>query len=153
AAKPELFIVSRHSGAESERARLLGVRLAVCNELEDGERLHEAQLKQLAGGGDLLQARRLYGESFELRPTDKMLLIANHQPVVRGTDAAIWNRQCVFPFDVSIPLERRNPHLVDQLVEELPGILAWAVQGCLAWQKRRLSERPDAVVVATESYR
>jgi Predicted ATPase len=35
---------------------------------------------------------------------------------------------------------------------ELPGILAWAVRGALAWQDRGL-QPPDAVSTATENYR
>ena len=34
----------------------------------------------------------------------------------------------------------------------MPGILAWAVQGCLAWQEHGL-EPPEAVRKATDEYR
>jgi hypothetical protein len=42
--------------------------------------------------------------------------------------------------------------LPEKLQAELPGILAWAVQGCLAWQKDGLGE-PAEVQQATKSYR
>ena len=38
------------------------------------------------------------------------------------------------------------------LLTELPGILAWAVQGCLDWQRSGLRE-PTVVVAATAEYR
>ena len=40
----------------------------------------------------------------------------------------------------------------DRLTAELPGILAWAVAGCLQWQREHL-QTPAAVKAATESYR
>ena len=40
----------------------------------------------------------------------------------------------------------------DKLMAELPGILAWAVEGCLAWQREGLVP-PESVKAATGSYR
>ena len=56
------------------------------------------------------------------------------------------------PFDVSIPKEERDKHLGRKLRAELPGILAWAVKGCLRWQKEGLGE-PAAVATAVAHYR
>src|SRR5262249_32676277 len=41
--------------------------------------------------------------------------------------------------------------LPEKLKAELPGILAWAVQGCLDWQRYGLGE-PDEVRKATSDY-
>ena len=41
---------------------------------------------------------------------------------------------------------------MDKLEEELPGVLAWAVQGCLEWQQVGLRP-PDEVRKATGAYR
>ena len=42
--------------------------------------------------------------------------------------------------------------LEDRLKAELPGILRWAVDGCLAWQRDGLG-MPAEVQKATETYR
>ena len=42
--------------------------------------------------------------------------------------------------------------MLEKLRNELPGILAWAVRGCLKWQKKGLGE-PDEVAEATSQYR
>jgi putative DNA primase/helicase len=42
--------------------------------------------------------------------------------------------------------------LLDKLRQELPGILFWAVKGCLLWQQGGL-EPPQAVKDATAAYR
>jgi hypothetical protein len=41
----------------------------------------------------------------------------------------------------------------ERLQTELPGILAWAVRGCLDWQRMGELGEPDAVVEATAGYR
>ncbi len=42
--------------------------------------------------------------------------------------------------------------LGEKLKAELPGILAWAVKGCLEWQEQGLGT-PEEVKSATEDYR
>ena len=42
----------------------------------------------------------------------------------------------------------QDKSLPAKLLAELPGILNWALQGCLEWQKNGLGE-PDAVTKAT----
>jgi putative DNA primase/helicase len=58
----------------------------------------------------------------------------------------------LIPFTVTIPREERDPQLLEKLQRELPGILAWAVRGCLKWQAEGLGE-PEAVSAATADYR
>ncbi len=58
----------------------------------------------------------------------------------------------MIPFDVTIPEPERDRHLLKKLKEELPGIMAWAVQGCLEWIKNGIGE-PEEVKAATQEYR
>jgi len=53
---------------------------------------------------------------------------------------------------VTIPPEEKDPALFDKLKAEASGILAWAVRGCLEWQREGLRP-PEAVKAATEAYR
>jgi putative DNA primase/helicase len=53
---------------------------------------------------------------------------------------------------VTIPEEEQDQDLIDKLSEELPGILAWAVRGCLEWQETGLKP-PKEVLQATKAYR
>ena len=55
------------------------------------------------------------------------------------------------PFSVVIPPSERDKSLPVKLRTELPGILAWAVRGCLDWQRHGLGE-PKAVIDATADY-
>jgi phage/plasmid-associated DNA primase len=120
-------------------------------EVEDGRRFAESLVKQLTGG-DKIKARFMRMDFFEFPPTHKVFLSANHKPVVRGTDYAMWRRIKLIPFDVTIPDSEKDKRLPKKLSAELPGILAWAVRGCLDWQREGLYEPPE-VTNATEEYR
>ena len=146
-------------------ARLFGCRLAVCSELEEGAALDEALVKDLTGG-DVLTARGMREDYWQFRPTHKVVLVTNHKPEIRGTDEGIWRRPRLIPFRAyfwdsenpkdrakGLPAEnRKDPLLMDKLRMELGGILAWAVEGCLAWQREGLGSAA-AMTDATVAYR
>jgi putative DNA primase/helicase len=147
----ETPLVKRGEGISNDVARLHGARFVSAMEVEQGRRLAEAQVKQLTGG-DLLAARYLYQEFFEFRPQFKLFMGVNHTPVIQGTDHGIWRRLHVVRFAVTIPEAEQDKALMQKLQAELPGILRWAVEGCLTWQAEGL-QRPRAVAEATEEYR
>jgi putative DNA primase/helicase len=103
-------------------------------------------------GGERLTARFLHREWFEFSPEFKIFLGTNHKPEILGTDYAIWRRIRLIPFAVTIPIEEQDRDLAHKLRVEWPGILAWAVQGCLLWQALGL-EPPAEIVKATGGYR
>jgi len=147
----ETFLAQRHKEIRNDIARLAGARFVTALEVEAGKKLAESLIKLLTGG-DTVTARFLYSEFFEFKPTFKLFLACNHKPVIRGTDLAIWRRIRLVPFTVTIPEEEQDPHLADKLKQELPGILNWALEGCLAWQRDGLRP-PTQVLEATKSYR
>jgi hypothetical protein len=89
---------------------------------------------------------------WEFSPTHKFHMSVNHKPEVRGTDEGIWRRLKIIPFTVSIPDNEKDTRLDAKLDAELPGILAWAVRGCVDWYQNGLKE-PAAVTAATTEYR
>ncbi len=149
-AAPELLTV-KASSHPTELADLKGARLVASIEVEEGKRLAESLVKQLTGG-DRIKARRMREDFWEFEATHKLLLAANHKPVVRGADHAIWRRIKLVPFDVTIPEHEKDKKLPEMLRAERSGILAWAVRGCLDWRENGLGE-PEEVRVATDAYR
>jgi putative DNA primase/helicase len=145
------LMVRSQQTVNNDIAILRGARFLSAIETDEGQKLAEGTVKQITGG-DKVRARFLFQESFEFTPQFKIWLAANHRPEVKGTDHAIWRRIRLVPFNVTIPKIEQNPHLDTELKEELPGILAWAIEGCLLWQREGLSE-PEAVTKATAEYR
>jgi putative DNA primase/helicase len=148
---PTETLLTRRSGSiPNDVARLRGARLVTAIEAEEGQRLAESMVKQMTGG-DTITARFLRQEWFEFQPEFKLFLATNHKPQIRGTDNAIWRRIRLIPFEVSFPDDLQDKELGRKLQAELPGILAWAVRGCLEWQAAGLGV-PAKVVRATADY-
>lgn len=148
----ETLMAQRNNGGPTaEIARLRGARIILATEAEQGQRLAESLIKQMTGG-DAITARHLYREPFEFFPHFKLMLVTNHIPQIRGTDDGIWRHMRLIPFEVTIPEDERDPKLMQKLEEEWPGILNWAIKGCLQWQKEGLNP-PPVVVNATNDYR
>jgi putative DNA primase/helicase len=103
-------------------------------------------------GSDEISARFLFAEFFDFTPQFKIWIAGNHQPVIRGSDDGIWRRLHLVPFTVTIPAEERDKSLPEKLRGELPGILNWALQGCLEWQKSSL-QPPASIVEAVAEYK
>lgn len=140
-----------HDGIPNDIARMAGARFVKSIEVKEGTRLNEERVKALTGG-DQVTARFLHNEFFEFTPVCKFWISVNHKPIVQGTDEAIWRRIRLIPFEAYFPPEKRDEHLIDKLRAELPGILSWAVTGCLKWQREGL--RPaEKVQQWTDSYR
>ena len=139
------------SGPSPDIADLRGLRYAASSEPGENARLSESTAKYIMSMGTV-KARHLNKEHFEFKQTWKLHMDCNHKPVIRGSDPAIWNRIALIPFDVTIPDEEIDRELPAKLRAESPGILAWAVRGCLDWQRHGLCV-PDAVKDATAQYR
>jgi putative DNA primase/helicase len=103
-------------------------------------------------GGEQITARHLYKNYSEFTPLFKLWFVANDRPHVRATDDAIWRRIRVIPLNVKIPPDEIDPDLPLKLKAELPGILSWAIRGCLEWQQEGLGE-PASVKAATAGWR
>lgn len=152
-APSDLLLAKRgDSSHPTELAALFGMRLVATVEVDDGRRMAESMLKQITGG-DLISARRMREDFWTFAPSHKIFLIANHKPVIKGTDQGIWRRIHLVPFDVTIGEAEKDVNLPDKLSAELPGILAWCVRGCLGWQRLKGLKMPVSVSSATAAYR
>ena len=145
-AEIETFLAARGRPLREDIADMRGRRFVSGQEPLMTGTFAESTLKWLTGG-DKLRARRLYEHSHEFRPSHKLWLAANALPRLSQDDWAAWSRLRVIPFDVSFQ-RRPNRGLKQALRHELPGILRWALVGCLAWLQDGL-QAPAAVAAAT----
>ena len=147
----ETFLRKKDGAIPNDVAKLKGARFVWASENERGSRLSESLIKEMTGG-DKLSARFMRGEFFEFYPEFKPWLATNHKPQVRG-DRALWNRLKLIPFHVTIPKDRQKPRheVMAMFRRELSGILNWALEGCLEWQRSGLGV-PEEVVQATREY-
>lgn len=145
----ETFTASNYDRHPTELAALQGARLVVCNETERGRHWAESRIKELTGG-DTISARFMRQDFFTFKPTFKIFISGNYRPHMRP-DAAMRRRFQLVPFNAQIPRDQIDHDLSNKLEREAGGILAWMVEGCVAWQREGLKP-PPAVVEASEEY-
>jgi putative DNA primase/helicase len=160
--KRVLFYDKHSHDAETAKAALYKLRLGLFLESAEVGRLNAALLKLLAGG-DTISARHPYREYFDFTPEVKLWLFTNHKPRITDDSYAMWYRVVLVPFravfsnnpDVD-PAVRRTPDpLIREKLLQSPhreAILAWLVEGAIAWYREGLQE-PEIVRAAVEEYR
>lgn len=146
----DMFMATHGDRHPTDMAGLRGARIVTSIETEQGSRWAESKLKALTGG-DKITARFMRQDFFEFIPQFKLLIVGNHKPSIRNVDEAMRRRLHMVPFTVTIPPGRRDKTLPDRLLTERDGILAWALAGCLEWQRVGLRP-PAAVMSATDDY-
>lgn len=146
----ETFTVARTERHPTELAGLLGARLVTASETEEGRRWAEARIRELTGN-DTIETRFMRQDFFNFKPQFKLLFSGNHMPTLRTVNKAMTRPFNRIPFAVTIADAQVNTHLTDELKAEWPGVLKWAIEGCLEWQRIGLKP-PKAVTEATESY-
>jgi putative DNA primase/helicase len=159
---PKTLYVKHTEGMATDIAELAGKRFLAGSEGNEGKRLDEALIKRMTGDGDQLTGERKFENPFTFTPQFQIFFATNHAPEIRGTDHAIWRRVQKVPFEVEFwnaekgesgpPELQADTALFEKLRAEMPGILAWAVRGCLEWQRDGLGT-PTEVLEATKTYR
>jgi putative DNA primase/helicase len=150
AAAAEMLMIRKHSEHPAEIAKLAGARMVVCSELDDSQRFNEARIKDLTGG-DMLDARFLYGQPFTFTPTHTMWLYGNKRPQAHTGGMAFWRRVKLIELEHVVPVERRDTALDDKLYAAGGTVLAWAIAGAVDYLTNGQRE-PGSISAATAAY-
>lgn len=144
------FERSNQKEVPNDVAALKGKRFVIASEAKDATLIDEARIKALTGDDDIA-ARHLHQAWFSFRPVLKLWLSVNHRPIIDDDSMGMWRRMKLIPFTQTFD-PTKDTDLEDQFRNELPGILAWAVFGCLDWLEQGLNP-PETVKLAVEDYR
>lgn len=161
---PELLMTAKNPDPEKATPmlmRLANVRLAVAAESKRiAEKLDASLIKRHTGGG-FLSGRANYSAGQQWEMTHKLTLMTNHMPDLDSLDDATrgrihavpferqWNRPGAASHDPDLP--DADPTLYDRLKAERAGILAYLVDGAVAYCTEGL-EAPEAVKAYTRRY-
>jgi len=147
------LVQSSTGGNRGDLVRLMGARLVSSVEVRKGAKFDESILKSVTGG-DAITAAAKYEAELSFYATFSLWLAANDAPTIRDDDEGAWSRVRRVPFVHPLAKDRQDPTMRAKLRE--PGvrsaILAWAVRGCLAWQKTGIGTCA-AVESSTAEYR
>lgn len=135
------------------QADLFGKRFVVASETKAGKTLDERTVKQLTGG-DTITARRLYRDNFSFTPSHTIFFAMNDLPTISDSSYGMWRRVLLVPWEQRVEPGKQDKDKAQRIVDrEGPGVLAWAVEGFQKWHRDSDLAVPDAVRVATDSYR
>ncbi|MDP1572744.1 MAG: phage/plasmid primase, P4 family [Pseudomonadota bacterium] len=133
-----LYDTGRDGGPTTAHMRMHGVRLSWMSEAKESQRVSEGLLKEITSTEEQV-ARPLYADEVQFSPTHHIWLTTNAPLLILGTDNGIWRRLATVPFKRSFEGAEKDEHLEAKLLAELPGILSWAVRGCLDYQRQGLA--------------
>lgn len=140
----------REQAIPTDLAALPGKRLITASETQEHSVLNEARIKALTGG-DTITARQLYERQFQYQPELKLWVALNHLPEVTDSSEGFWRRVRVIGFTRHFSGAERDTGLKEKLIDELPGILNWAIQGARMYLSDGLPV-PEKVTIATQNY-
>ena len=139
------------SSSTADLAAVSNARLVFAQEGERNTPMSEALLKR-ATGGDPVTARNLYKDHFTFEPQWTLFLASNYRPRLSGSDAGLWRRIKLIPFEASFLEGAANPNLSSELQSEAEGILNWLIEGAVHWFSWGLIE-PEKIKQELTDYR
>jgi putative DNA primase/helicase len=140
-------------------ASIVDKRLVIATENETKRRIDSEMLKAITAG-DPIHIERKFADVFDYTPNVKLFFLMNRPPQFNEGGFALRRRLMLLPFEkrfVEEPVTefegKKDIHILDKLLVELPGILAWALQG---WKRLRDNEfqftMPEKVKTDIEEY-
>lgn len=158
-ASPDTFLATKQrSGHSDDLAKLVGVRFLRVGEFDEGSVMAQGLLKAMTGGEELTVSEKHKG-TFSFRPVFTPWFASNYAPRMSAEDDAIWRRVLKLSFDNGGHKPDDDGGHGERLKAELTdpkrtgkAILAWAVRGCLEYQRHGLMV-PDFILKATEQLR
>ena len=147
------------SQPEPDIIALRGAKLAFASEGEAGQKIAMSKLKDLTGGS-LITARGINDKHMTTwQQTHLLFFLTNEVPKMKSDDDAFWTRSHFIHWPIRFvdnpqtPDERkRDPRIFQKMEDELPGILARLVEGCLDYMDQGLAP-PEKVLPYTKEQR
>lgn len=122
-------LCTRGNDGDYAVAGINGKRLNYCTEMDVTDFYKKSARLKAIVSGEGVTARQLYGAPFKATHLPLLMANANELPIYNKSDAALLRRIYVIPFNITIPEERQNKTLGDELVAEYSGILNWILEG------------------------
>ena len=150
----DALTVGCRRNVKPELAEVKGMRLLIASELDEGQRLSTGIVKQLCST-DLIEGEKKYKDPFKFRPTHTLVLYTNHLPKVGATDAGIWRRLIVIPFNARITGSSDIKNYSKYLQQKAaPAVMKWIIEGAeKAIRDHYRLDPPKCVREAIDKYR
>jgi P4 family phage/plasmid primase-like protien len=113
----------------------------------------EGLLKDVASGG-AIPVEHKYGDPYFGKAIARCIFATNSLPIFSDSSNGIADRLRILPFNqVFRGTDKQNPHLRKELINELPGIFIWALQGLAMLRKMNHFPYSDAGKAIADEHR
>jgi putative DNA primase/helicase len=121
---------------------------------EIGAAIHDTAMFKALSSGEPVEARRPYGNPFILYDIPKLAFNTNVLPKDAEMTSGFFRRFIIIPFDHTVPVEKRNPRLAQEIIEsELAGVFNWVLEGLQRLLEQRGFTHSVAIDEMVEKYR
>jgi putative DNA primase/helicase len=115
-------------GARFIGAELLGKLANIVDEIATNGLMQEDELKKIVSG-DPITVERKNKDPFVFSPTARIFAATNTLPPSKDSTHGLDRRLIVMPCNRTFRPEEMDRDLVGKLIDELPGIFVWALEG------------------------
>lgn len=116
-------------------ASLKNKLINIATEIPAKSERYESAFKTIVSG-ETVTANEKYKAPYDFEPYCKMIFSANELPYIDDKSMGVYRRMILIPFEKQFDEAMANPRLKHELIEELPGILNWAIFGLKKLQRR-----------------
>lgn len=120
------------------------VNIAAENEL-GGKAFKTENFKAIVSG-DLINIELKYRSSISYKPYCKLVFLVNNLPDSMDVTSGYFRKLMIIPFKRTFKPEERNVNLTNELIDELPGILNWALIGLKRLQENNYQFSPCEMI-------
>ena len=117
------------------RSQLAGKSLYLCKELTTKSFNHIGLIKAIVSG-DPIPVDVKYSQPYDFRPFGKMVMESNVIASTPDSSGGFTRRFVQIDWDRPIARDKMDFNLLDKFKDEMPGILAWAMEGLIRLRKR-----------------
>jgi len=146
------------SHAMLDRLGVPAVRHSLINKLANIS--EDLPLRPLADGylkaliaGDKVDAERKYHDPCTVKLFCRLMVVTNHLPFSRDNSEGFFRRVIILTFNRQFSEAEQNPKLLETLIQDIPKIIPWAIQGLKNLQAQGSFTIPPSSDDALKTYR
>ena len=115
-------------GSTFRSIELMNKLASMSDESPTSNTIESEAFKSLVGGGTII-AEKKFKNPVYFKNGAKLIFATNKCPQFKDHSYGFYRRIVIIPHDLTLRQDERNPNLENELIEELPGILNWALEG------------------------
>lgn len=139
-------------GGEFRLVEMMDKLANIAGDMNHVDRIAEGILKQLVTG-DPIQANRKNRAMVTMTPSARLIFGANEFPTISDRSDGVWRRAIGMPFYVQLEPGQVDIHRPQRLLDELPGIFNWVVEGAVRLSRRGQITRCSVCTACVSEHR